>query len=235
MMRHAVIVGLVLCLVAAAPAALIIDKVQIEQTSGASAAYTYVDGNLQWSGGAFSYIYTEGGNFFSFDSASINANFDLASDDSAGGVAKARFDLFGSWSVSLYKAGYTGAVVIITGTMNNGGGFGSKYWEAETGYERLDGKAWVNIGSFWADATWVANEVLPVSFDGLTWDEDLIAGLDSDVSLNAGTGDINSYGQNYNSDNGLTLTLFSDQSQVIPEPATMMLLGLGAVLLRKKK
>jgi hypothetical protein len=234
MMRNTIIVGMVLCLVVAAPAVLI-DKVQIEQTSGVSAAYTYTDGNLQWSGGAFSYIYTEGGGFFSFDSANISADFDLSSDDSAGGTAKARFDLAGTWSVSLYKDGYTGAVVIITGNMNNGGGFGSKYWEAETGYERLDGKAWVNIGSFWADAAWVTNEVLGGGYDGLTWDEDLIAGLDSDVTLNAGTGNIDNYGQDYNSDNGLTLTLFSDQNQVVPEPMTMLLLGLGAVLLRKKK
>jgi hypothetical protein len=46
---------------------------------------------------------------------------------------------------------------------------------------------------------------------------------------------ISNYQGGYLAQNGLTLTLFSDQSQVVPEPATMLLLGLGAVLLRKKK
>jgi len=231
-MKRTLMVGLVLCLAAAA-SAVVIDKVQVKQTYGASAAYTYADGNLQWSGGAGGYIFTEGGNFIGFDDAVINADFDLASDDSSGGVAKARFNLVGSWSVSLYRA--SNPVVIITGNMNSGGGFGSKYWEEETGLERLDGKAWVNIVSFWADPAWVADEIVPVyGLDGITWDDDLVAGLDSDVTLNPGTGDLLNYGQNYSSSDGLTVTLFSDQSQVVPEPMTMLLLGLGAVLLRKK-
>jgi hypothetical protein len=233
-MKRIVMVGLVLCLAAAASADLI-DRVQVKQTYGASAAYTYADGNLQWSGGAGGYIFTEGGSFIGFDDAVIDADFDLSSDDSSGGVAKARFNLVSPWSVSLYRTGYVDPVVIISGNMNSGGGFGSKYWEEETGYERLDGKAWVNIVSFWADPAWVLAEVVPVcGVDGITWDEDLIAGLDSDVTLNPGTGDLLNYGQNYTSSDGLTLTLFSDQSQVVPEPMTMLLLGLGAVLLRKK-
>jgi hypothetical protein len=69
----------------------------------------------------------------------------------------------------------------------------------------------------------------------LVWGgSDNVAGLDSDVTLNAGTGHLGDYQRDYTSTNGLTLTLFSDQNQVVPEPATMLLLGLGAVLLRKK-
>ncbi len=235
-MRLTVIVALVLGLVSAAPADMI-EKVQVKQTYGATAQYQYVNGNgdLEWSGGAGGYIYTDAGTYINFDGAVIDADFDLSSDDSTtGGVAKARFDLVGSWTVSLYDYfnGFTDAVVVITGTMNSGGGFDGKYWEAETGFERLDGKGWVTINSFWANSTWVAS--VP-GLDDIEWDEDFVAGLDSDVTLDSGTGDISSYGQDYTSNNGLTVTLFSNQGLVVPEPATMALLGLGALLCRKFK
>ena len=214
-----------------------IEKILIEQKTGATAQYTYANGELNWTDGGFTYIYTENGGFFSFDSAELDATFDLYNDDSADGTAKARFDLVGDWTFSLFSDDYgADPVVIISGDLNSGGGFGTKYWEEETGYEALDGKAWVNVNSVWADSTWLQTEVYDVhGWDGLSWDTDGIAGLDSDVTLDPGTGDISDYGQDYSSNNGLTLTLWADQGQVVPEPATLALLGLGGLLLRRKK
>ncbi len=209
-----------------------IQYIQIQQTSSATAQYTATDGKLDWSGGGFNYIYTESGQFWTFDSADLGVQFSRYSDDSSGGVAKARFDLLGSWSVSMYKDSYgTDAVVIISGNMNGGGGFGGRYWEEESSDEAFEGKAWLNIVSVWADSDWLAAEV-----DGtLQWDDDLIAGLETDVDLDAGIGDLTNYSIDYTAGNGLTATLWADQGKVVPEPATMILLGLGGLLLRKRR
>ena len=67
----------------------------------------------------------------------------------------------------------------------------------------------------------------------LEWgNSDMLGGIISSVLF---TPDyvINDYQSGYESEN-LTVTLLADD-QAIPEPATMLLLGLGAVLLRKKK
>lgn len=211
-----------------------IDYIQVQQTSGVNVQYNASTGVLTWSSGGSSYIYTDGAWFAVFNKSEVIATFNLFSDDSAGGVAAARFTLDGTMVVKLYEnEGDTTPVVTLTGILNNGGGFNGMYWEKETpsGEGALDGKAWVQLTDFSLDVNWwLANK--PQDVDGLSWGEDLIAGLDTDIIL---PNSIDSYATSYSSPNGMTVTLWADQTKVVPEPATLAILGLGAVALLRVK
>jgi len=231
-MRKVFILLSVLCLAALVQADVLnVKEIQILQGTGARSQYDNPD--LTWSGGSVAYIVTNEGDFAIFEKSDINAQFSLFSDDTLDGPAKARFDLADTWKVDLYALeADTTPVVTITGNMNGGGGFGGKYWEERSWEGQLNGEAWVNVISVDVDPDWLATVLAPG--DTLIWDTDGIAGLDSDITLDDGT-DISNYLGSYLSQNGLTVTLFSDQSQVVPEPATMLLLGLGALSLLRKR
>lgn len=228
-----VLVAVALLLIGVTAFGLNIDYIQIQQSSGVSADYNAGTHGLGWSGGSFSYIYTEAGEFAAFEKSNVSAAFNLFSDDSVGGEAKARFGLVGNWSVSLYElATDVNPVIVLTGTLNNGGGFDGKYWEEETAGSVLDGRAWVNLNGMVVDPTWYQTNVIGKGYDGLSWDDN-VAGLDSDIII---PGSIEDYQSSYASANGVSITLWADQSQIVPEPATMAILGLGGLaLLRKRK
>lgn len=210
--------GILLLLLGVIAQAVIVEKVIIVQTTGSSA---YVSGStLTWSMGTSGTIYTDTWGTYNFTGANVTATFSGVTDLSSGGIAKAKFST-GDWSMSLTSAG--GQSGYLEGTIVG------NYMEEEVVVPAgqptaLDGRAVVRLTS--AVFSGLGETVLE-------WgNSNMLGGIISSVLF---TPDyvINDYQSGYESEN-LTVTLLADD-QAIPEPATMLLLGLGAVLLRKKK
>jgi len=204
-----------------------VEAIQIIQTLGGSS--TYSGGTINWSGGVTGWIMTDAGNFYfsdsltGFTSMPITANFTSMTDTSSGGVASASF-ASGTWSISLNITGYAGPVAYIAGHLS------SSYNEAEVVNEgRLEGKAVVIVDTAtFNDAFWTT----VLNGSTLTWDGiGELAGIISNTYLPSGT-NYQSYATGYSSEN-MIVTLYADESQ-IPEPATMLLLSIGGLLLRKR-
>jgi hypothetical protein len=196
--------------------ASIVKEVTIAQTNGVTAYNAAGTGTLNWTMGASGMVITSDWDVFLFDNATVAATFTGVTDLSSGGVAKATFSS-GTWSMDLSQSG---------ATVHLAGGIQGLYREEELPEgDALDGRAIVTLTA--ADFT---------GFDpslDLQWgNSNMLGGIIASVLFTPGYG-IQDYQSNYQSEN-TTITLLADET-AIPEPATMLLLGLGAVLLRKKK
>lgn len=231
-MKRFVVIFIVMCLVLPSVScwAQEIQKIQLDYTTGATANYNAGTGGLNWSDGDVSVILTDSDSFYFGDTVVIA---DWSRSYSATDPTRARFDLVGSWAVQLYQNSSTeNWAVRISGNTNSDGGFGGKYWEERSDYGTLDGKAWLNVLTVQVDPVWLVSHPEAV---GLDWDDDYVAGLDTDVTLDGGT-DISDYAtDDYSAISGLSFTIFADQSQVVPEPMTLVLLGLGGLALRRRQ
>jgi hypothetical protein len=231
-MKRFVVLFIVMCLVLLPSSAFAapVDNVQLHYLTGATANYNATTGKLVWSGGDASITLTDTSAYF-FNSTIVDCGWNLFDSDT--GPTRARFDLDGGgWMVELYdwNVSPTEWSIRISGGMDSGGGFDGRYWEERSGFGALDGKAWVAITNVEVNPDW--SDLYEVS---LSWGSDNVAGLDSDVSLDGGT-DISDYlADSYNATSGLTVTFFADQGQVVPEPMTLVLLGLGGLALRRRQ
>ena len=147
-------------------------------------------------------------------------------DTSSGGLASAVFST-GTWAITM--DGPLGTAVNIDGhTVSN-------YVETETGVDtdHIDGRAVVMVDDYTFDTGWFG-DIWGIPDLDLQWEGglDSLAGLIADITLPNGTG-ITDYNSDYFSTNA-TITLWADES-VVPEPATIGLLGLGSALLLRKR
>jgi hypothetical protein len=178
-----------------------------------------------------------------FDQAVLTFDFDLANDLSGAGGAKGEFDLDGSWAMTLtgdHQVGGSVYTVSFTfgGTMYTGGDnpFDGHYLEytSEGGSATgpLDGSAWllVDNSSYGFSSDW--GFVFTNEFE---WSADNVIGLDTHVSLDSEESITSYTSDSYDSTGGLTVILWNDESEVVPEPATLAILGLGALLMLKRR
>ncbi len=228
-MRVLAVLVLGLCIASVSMAVVVeVDEIQIIQNIAVAADYDASTGITTWSQGASGWVYTAGGQYESFSDVDVSATFSGAVDQSSGGLASAVFTNQGTWSISM-NHGLGNAVEI--------SGITSTNWvETETGVDtdKIDGRAVVEVTSYMFDTGWFGDLWGMPDLD-LQWEGGLnsLAGLIADITLPNGTG-YTSYNDDYSTTNA-TITLWADEG-VIPEPATLCLLGFGAVgLLRRRK
>jgi hypothetical protein len=214
----------------------IITTVQINtiQQQGAVATYDPVLGKLEFRQGASATLYDDLGNEYAANSV-ITANFTGVTDTSAGGWASATFSTVLDWEIQFFDGGVQ--VGFISG--NGNGSTGYTEVEGRTVIESLPwGDEEVQID---ADQLFGAGVVSVLEynlgyFGGAVW-EDVDGGLAKMKSHSILTGTPYAGITDYQSAYETSLTtvwLYADET-VIPEPATMVLLGLGGLLLRKRK
>lgn len=172
--------------------------------------------------GALVFFSEPGVDPLSFSHTQLSATFNGVTDRSNGGLASATFSS-GVWQVRLFSPTDPSHLVFdISGTVD---------WYREDESQQLTntvngvGKVTLtNVAfvdpAFWQGATWGSTDnksAVTTTITGAT----------------QGGGNLVNYQTNWQSDN-VTMVVWADSSMAVPEPATMLILSLGGLLLRKR-
>lgn len=213
-----------LCLGVVSQAA-VIEAIEIAQTNAAVAVYDG-QGTITWSGGALGSVITGGFKYNLFNEVALSATISGVTDNSLNGIAQATFDTCTDFSLSLLKNGEL--KFQITGSLPG------LYSEGEVADgEGLDGRMIMNETSVFIEEGYFKTQWGLDSSDQVVWSggNSGLFGVASSILFSGFN--LDDYATAYASNN-TTITVYADES-AIPEPATLGLLGLGALLLRKRR
>ena len=163
-----------------------------------------------------------GGPATQFTSTNVVFDFETLTDISTGdGKAKGQFRS-GNWTVEMFDAGSN----VVLGLY----GIADWYDESENKTNKVDGRGIITVN----DSLTVIDETFWGS--GHTWasapgNKSGVISIISNATQDGG--DLEDYATNWSSNN-VTMLIYADSSN-IPEPATLCLLGLGSLLLRRKR
>jgi len=228
MLRQIVLVGVLLAMIAVVPAqANVVQKIEVTIAYGGDTIFDARDpldtSQLTWQGGSGAVVLKDTGSMFMATDCDIAASFSTMADNSAGGVASAKF-YTGSWNVTLYD--YVDGDLVNDFEVMALGGTLSWYTEVETNPDEMTGVGIVNPETWWVDFDH------PFFGGGVEWG----MGPNGKSGISAQTSGLSLDPANYAVDftgDSLTLVIFAD-STYIPEPATMLLLGIGALFCRRR-
>ena len=225
MKKRVMLCVLVLLLLSGSAMAVDITEIELIFAAGMQSQFTAGTGvqHLQSFNGA--YVWDEFGTRYTFTEPGqvINADFTGAANSSSGGVASASFS-DGSWLVELYSGG--SKVLKVSGGVDWYGEF-EKSPDAVHG----EGHITVNWSEVWFDSGyWGTGTVWGSGVDGKSAIKtDLLA-----ADQPAYGGDLQDYLNNWSSPNARVF-IYADSSEVVPEPTTIALLGLGGLTLLRRK